>query len=104
MSLRDQVLHGLAWNVASRLGGQSIQFAFSIALARLLSPADFGIVGMLTVLMGFAYVLADGGLNAALIHRQSVTERESSTVFWIQLAIGAALSLAFFLAAPSIAA
>jgi O-antigen/teichoic acid export membrane protein len=104
MTLRQQVLHGMSWNFTSRLGSQFFQLAFSIVLARLLSPKEFGVVGMLLVFTGFAQALADGGLSSALIYRQNSTEAHRSTVFWMQTAAGAALSLLFYFGAPAIAA
>ncbi|HEY0267329.1 MAG TPA: MOP flippase family protein [Rhizomicrobium sp.] len=104
MTLRQQVLHGVSWNFASRLGSQFFQVAFSVVLARLLSPREFGVVGMLLVFTGFAQALADGGLSSALIYRQDATEVHQSTVFWMQVGAGAVLSLLFYCGAPAIAA
>ena len=96
MTLRQQVLHGLSWNFISRIGSQFFQLAFSIALARLLTPREFGVVGMLLVFTGFAQALADGGLSSALIYRQDDSDAQSSTVFWLQTGVGAVLSLLFY--------
>lgn len=104
MTLRQQVLHGVSWNFASRLSSQFFQVAFSVVLARMLSPREFGVVGMLLVFTGFAQALADGGLSSALIYRQDATDIHQSTVFWMQTAAGAALSLLFYASAPAIAA
>jgi PST family polysaccharide transporter len=103
MTLRQQVIHGLSWNFASRLGSQLFQLGFSIILARLLTPREFGIIGMLIVFTGFAQALADGGLSSALIHRQDVADIHLSTAFWMQVFVGAMLSALFFLGAPIIA-
>jgi len=103
MNLRQQVFHGLSWNFVSRLGSQFFQLAFSIVLARLLTPQEFGIIGMLLVFTGFAQALADGGLSSALIYRQDDNEAQRSTVFWIQVATGTILSLVFYCGAGLIA-
>ena len=104
MTLRQQVFHGLSWNFVSRLGSQFFQLAFSIALARLLTPQEFGVIGMLLVFTGFAQALADGGLSSALIYRQGESEAQRCTVFWIQTLAGAGLSLLFYCGAGVIAA
>ena len=104
MTLRQQVFHGLSWNFVSRLGSQFFQLAFSIVLARLLSPREFGVIGMLLVFTGFAQALADGGLSSALIYRQDGNDAQRCTVFWIQVAAGALLSLLFYCGAGLIAA
>ena len=83
MTLRQQVIHGLSWNFASRLGSQLFQLGFSIILARLLTPREFGIIGMLIVFTGFAQALADGGLSSALIHRQDVADIAGTTHFTV---------------------
>lgn len=103
MTLRQQVLHGVSWNFAARLGSQFFQVAFSIALARLLSPGEFGVIGMLLVFTGFAQALADGGLSSALIYRQNIDDMHRSTVFWLQVATGTCLSLIFYCGASTIA-
>lgn len=103
MSLKHKIVHGLSWSFASRTGYIILQLAFSIVLSRLLDPDEFGIVGMLLVLTGFAQALAEGGLNSALIQNQRATERHSSTVFWIQFSLGGLLSALFFRCAPLIA-
>ena len=104
MTLRQQVFRGISWNLTSRIGSQFFQLAFSIALARLLTPNEFGIIGMLLVFTGFAQALADGGLSSALIYHQDSTEIHQSTVFWMQVAAGTSLSLLFYCGAPYIAA
>jgi O-antigen/teichoic acid export membrane protein len=103
MTLRQHVLQGLSWSFISRLGSQLFQLVFSIALARLLSPVEFGLIGMLLAFTGFAQALADGGLCSALIYHRDISEVHKSTAFWTQVAAGAALSLLFYLGAPWIA-
>src|SRR5215469_9133850 len=103
MTLRQHVLHALSWSFVSRAGSQLFQLVFSIALARLLSPSQFGLIGMLLAFTGFAQALVDGGLCSALIYHQNITEVHKSTAFWTQATAGACLSLLFFLGAPLIA-
>src|SRR5690348_10388827 len=103
MSSKQKVLHGLSWSLISRVGVQAFQFLFGVALARVLSPAEFGVFGMLIAFTGFAQVLAEGGLNAALIYKQDASEVDQSTAFWLQIIAGLILALVFFFAAPFIA-
>jgi O-antigen/teichoic acid export membrane protein len=103
MNFTERVSHGLSWSLASRICTQGFQFVFGIALARLLTPNDFGIVGMLFVITGFALALGDAGLSSALIYDQQATEVHFSTVFWLQLGTGACLSAIFFGAGSYIA-
>ncbi len=60
-SLRERTLQGLGWSGATRLLGQLLQMAAAVALARLLSPREYGLLGMVLVFTGFAASLADMG-------------------------------------------
>jgi O-antigen/teichoic acid export membrane protein len=79
------------------LGSQGVQFVMqsvaTIVLARLLSPADFGAVAMVTAITGLASAFADFGLSEATIQRKEITHEQVSTLFWINLAIGLGLTL-----------
>ena len=79
---------------------QVIQVAVIIALARLLTPEEFGTVALLSLFLGIASVLADGGFSLALIQRKDITHVDESTVFWINLAAGALLAAGISLQAP----
>src|SRR4051812_17036607 len=73
-----------AVNFAVRLGSLMI-------LARLLTPKDFGLVGMVTAVIGVFNVFRDFGLSAASVQRNTVTEEQTSTLFWINLLVGTIL-------------
>ena len=93
----------MLWSLSSRVGSQAMQLAFSIALARILSPAEFGTIGMLLVFSGFAQLIADSGLTSALIHKQDLSEVDKCTVFWIQIVAAVALTAAFFASGEALA-
>ncbi|MDE2181436.1 MAG: MOP flippase family protein [Alphaproteobacteria bacterium] len=103
MNLRDQVLRGLSWSFLSRFGSQVSQLVIGIILARMLSPNEFGIIGMLLVFTGFAQTFVDGGLGSALIYHRDIGEVHRSSVFWLQLGAGIILFWALFFAAPLVA-
>jgi PST family polysaccharide transporter len=73
-------------------------------LARLLSPKDFGLVGMVTAFTGVLTLFRDFGLSSAAIQRTTVTEEQISTLFWINVLLGALLGLAAIAMAPALAA
>lgn len=102
-SLRSRVLAGLGWSGATQAAVQFFQFGFSIALARVLIPADFGLVGMVAVFTGFASSLGDLGLGASLIQKPSLSERHFNSVFWLNLAVGFVLTALFVVTAPLVA-
>jgi O-antigen/teichoic acid export membrane protein len=101
--LRQRTVAGLGWSGANQVIGQLLQLVFSITLARMLSPAEFGLVGMIVVFTGFASNIADLGLGASLIQRPSISESHLNAVFWLNVAMGALLTLLLSAAAPIIA-
>lgn len=103
-TFKSRTLAGLRWSVAERLGNQLFQFLTSIALARLLEPSDFGLVGMILVFSGFAVSFADLGLGAALIQRAHVRPEHLDSAFWVNAAAGLCITLTMAAASPLIAA
>lgn len=89
------------------MGGQGckilLQFGGIIILARLLSPGDYGLLAMVIAVVGIGEVLRDFGLSSAAIQASSVSAAQRSNLFWINSAIGLALAVAVFAAAPWIA-
>ncbi len=76
---------------------------FGIALARMLTPDDFGLIAMMMVFTGFAGLLMDVGLGSALVQKKDVEEIHYNTVFWTNLGLGAGLCALVFTLSPSIA-
>lgn len=103
MPLREKIISGIAWNAASRVLNIGLQFVITIFLARLLTPADFGLIGMVVVFTGFAHVLSDPGLAAALIQKRDIQESHLSSVFWLNMLIGVFLSVLFLSFSPLVA-
>ena len=75
-----------------------------MVLARLLIPKDFGLVGMVTAATGILGLLKDAGLSAASVQRASITRAQTSTLFWINLAVGGLLATFCVGLAPALAA
>jgi len=92
----------------ARLCAQGASFVLRagslMVLARLLSPNDFGLVGMVTAFTGVLTLFRDFGLSAAAVQRTNVTQEQISTLFWINLLAGALLGLLALAMAPAIAA
>ena len=102
-NLRKRTLSGLGWSGASQFFGQGLQFVISAVLARLLSPREYGLLGMVVVFTGFATSFSDLSLGASIIQKQDVSKKHLSSVFWINVLIGGFLSLVFLLLSPLIA-
>ena len=87
--------------------GQAVQFALNLGavmvLARLLAPKDFGLVAMVTTIMGFLRVFSDAGLSTATVQRDGITHAQVSNLFWVNVGLGGAVTLALFVASPLIA-
>lgn len=88
----------------ARIAAQAANFVFRMGslmvMARLLGPQDFGLVGMVTAFTGVLNLFRDFGLSTATVQRDHVTEEQLSTLFWINVAVGAVLSVAAVLMAP----
>jgi O-antigen/teichoic acid export membrane protein len=72
-------------------------------LARLLAPQEFGLVAMVSAITGFLVMLKDAGLSTATVQRASVTHRQISNLFWINVGLGGAAGLASLALAPAVA-
>ena len=101
--LNAQILHGISWSTISQFGVQAGNFVIGVALARMLSPNEFGLMGMLYVLTGFVSVFTQLGFGAALIHKKNVDQRHFSSVFWVNVCTGLFLMVALMLCAPLVA-
>lgn len=86
-----------------RVGVQGIQFIVMIFLARLLVPADFGLIVLVTIFISFAGVITQGGFNTALIQQKKVDEVDLSSVFYVNLLFASLLYILLFITAPYIA-
>lgn len=101
-SLKQQTIKGVIWSSIERFSVQGIQFLIMIIMARLLSPNDYGLIGMLTVFISIAQSLIDSGFSQALIRKQNRTETDNSTVFYFNIGVGICIYLLFYLIAPLI--
>jgi O-antigen/teichoic acid export membrane protein len=84
----SKVASGLKWKVVSQVVSEGSRVAVAIVLAHLLTPTDYGIVGMAFVVSGFVSLVADPWLGAAIVQRERITEEDRSTVFWMSVGIG----------------
>ena len=90
--LREKTVRGGLVRVFAQAANLLLRVGSLVILARLLAPRDFGLVGMVTALTGVLNLFRDFGLSAATVQRTSVTEEQTSTLFWINLEVGAILA------------
>lgn len=101
--LKEKTVKGISWNFAEQLGLQGIRFILGIIMARLLTPADYGLIGMVTVFFAIAQVFVDSGLSLAYIQKKDVSEADSNTVFYTNLLLSSFCYAVFWIGAPHIA-
>ena len=102
-SLKQKTISGMIWNAIERFGSSFFLFISNLVLARLLSPDDFGCIGMLMVFISVSDAIIDGGFGSALIQKKNPTETDYSTVFYWNLFLSLFLYATLYLAAPAIA-
>lgn len=102
-NITKETLKGAKWTAIEKIALQGIQFVIGLILANLLSPSDFGLVGMLTVFIALSQVFVDGGFSNALIRKIERTEEDYSTAFFFNLGVGAVCYLILFGIAPWVA-
>ena len=90
-SLKDKTAKGLLWGGISNGVQQLLNLAFGIFLARILTPADYGMVGMLAIFTAIAGTLQDSGFTSALANKKEVTHRDYNAVFWFSFLTGITL-------------
>lgn len=103
LSLKNKTITGSIWSLVERFGYLFIQFISNLVLARLLTPSDFGTIGVLLVFVTLSEVMIDSGLGSALIQKSNITEFDKSTVFFTNLGLATFLYLLIFVTAPFIA-
>ncbi len=102
-SLQAKAISGLSWSFTDNLINLGISFFFGIILARLLSPQEFGLIGMVTIFIAISNSFIDSGFREALIRKQKCSDLDYSTVFYYNLVIGVGLYLALYFSAGLIA-
>ena len=102
-SLKNKTVKGTIWSTLERFSVQGIQFVVMIIMARLLTPEDYGLVGMLAIFIAVSQSLIDSGFSQALIRKQDRSEIDNSTVFYFNIGVGILLYFILFFSAPLIA-
>lgn len=95
-------MHGLLWSFIYSFAGQGIQFIVGIILARILSPEEFGLIGMLTIFIAISQTFVDSGFGSALIRKNICTPADYSTVFVYNLVVSVAFYFLLFFSANQV--
>ncbi len=102
--LKEKTARGLFWGMMSNGSTQLLNLVFGIFLGRLLSPDDYGIVGVLTIFTAVAGNIQAAGFTQALINIHRPTQRDYNSVFWFNVLTSFLLYAVLFFCAPLIAA
>ncbi len=101
--LKERTAKGLMWGAINNLTSQLLMALIGIILGRLLTPADYGMVGMLAIFTAITGSLQESGFTAALTNLKEATHREYNAVFWTSTGISILLYLVLYVSAPLIA-
>ncbi|MCI7309444.1 MAG: lipopolysaccharide biosynthesis protein [Prevotella sp.] len=102
-NIKEQTISGVIWKFFEKFSIHFIVFIQSIIMARLLSPSDYGLIGMVTILNGICATLVDAGLTNALIRKKKATSQDFSTVFVFNVVMNLLMAGVMVICAPFLA-
>ena len=102
-SLKNRTVSGVGWSAADAFLGQGVTFLVGLVLARILSPAEYGLIGIVTIFTTVLSGIVDSGFSNALIRKTDATEEDYSTMFVTNLVMSSLLYISLFVSAPWIA-
>ena len=103
-NLKQKTVKGIFWSFFDKGGTQVIQFIISIYIARILSPEDYGLIGMLTLFLIVGQLFVTGGFSQALVQKGGdVSQEDYNTAFYFNVIISVCFYLILFFCAPLIA-
>ena len=101
-TLKQKTISGLTWSFIDNFAQKGLTFIIGIILARLLMPAEFGLIGMITIFIAISESFINSGFSTALIRKQNCTDVDFSTVFYFNLVVGVLFYWVLFFSAPAI--
>ena len=102
-NLKQKAVSGMIWTALQRYSTMLIHFISGIILARLLTPYDYGCIGMLSIFMVLSEAFIDGGFGSALIQKKRPTQEDYSTIFFFNIGMSVLLYAVLYVSAPAIA-
>lgn len=101
-NLKEKAIKGISWSFIDNIASSGITFLVGIVLARLLTPQEFGILGMIAVFIAVSNSIVDSGFSSALIRKVDIKNIDYNTVFYFNMALGIALYILLYFIAPLI--
>lgn len=102
-SLKDKTVKGVGWSAVDNVAQYAVSFVVGIVLARLLSPDDYGLLGIIAIFTAICTTLINGGFTNALIRKKDVTDDDYNTAFIVNLGMSLLLYVIIFFCSPLIA-
>lgn len=102
-SLKEKTVNGVGWSAADAFLGQGVTFIVGLVLARLLSPEEYGLIGIVTIFTTIMFGIVDSGFSNSLIRKLKVTDEDYSTLFIVNMAMSVLMYALLFVCAPAIA-
>ena len=102
-SIKKQAIRGVGWSFADSMLGQGITFIVGLVLARLLSPDEYGLIGIIAIFIAVFNSIVDSGFSNALIRKKDATNDDYNTMFITNMVISIVLFFVMFFSAPLIA-
>lgn len=100
--IKEKTISGLLWSFTESFANQGLLFIIGIILARLLTPKEFGLIGMITIFIAISESFIDSGFSQALIRKKDITDDDLSTAFYFNFVIGIIFFIILILCAPLI--
>ncbi len=104
MTIKEKALSGLRWTAGMRFASQMLTWAMTLVVIRVLSPADYGLLAMATVIIAFISRLSETGLGSAIVQKIEIEPDALKKILGLTLTINLAMSILLSLAAPALAA
>lgn len=102
-SLKQKTFNGMKWGLLDNLANSGVTFMVGLILARMLSPIEFGILGIITIFINLSIVIIDGGFATALIRKPNADNNDYDTVFYTNIIVSVGLILLLYFTSDSIA-
>lgn len=101
-SIKDKTVKGVGWSFVDNIASSGITFFVGLILARLLTPAEYGIMAMITIFMAVSNSIIDSGFSNALVRKINIQRIDYNTVFFFNLVVSFVMYLLLYIAAPAI--
>ena len=102
MELESSTIKGVIWSMIERFSAMGIQLICTLIIAQFLTPKEFGLISMMSIFLSFSSILVDSGFGQAIIRDQKATDRDYSSVFYINIIIGCFIYVLGYICSPFI--